>query len=64
MSAAQQAGLKAKTNVKEGKPEEIVVQFAKNMQAELIVIWAGEGAAGHPHIGVVTTKLSKLPYTI
>jgi len=51
LAAAQHAGLKAETSVKEGKPEEIIVQIARDVEAELIVIWAGEGAAGHPHIG-------------
>jgi len=51
MAATQQAGLNAESSVKEGKPEEIIVQVAKDVRAELIVIWTGEGAAGHPHIG-------------
>lgn len=51
MVAARQAGLKAEASVKEGRPEEIIVQVARDEQAELVVIWAGEGAAGHPHIG-------------
>ena len=51
MAAAQQAGLKAETSVKEGKPEDIIVQVARDVQAALVVIWADEGAAGHPHIG-------------
>ncbi len=49
--AAQHAGMQAEASVKEGRPEEIIVQTAKDARAELIVIWAGEGAAGHPHIG-------------
>ena len=51
LTAAQQAGLKAVASVKEGNPEKIIVQVAQELKAALIVIWASEGAAGHPHIG-------------
>lgn len=53
MVAARQAGLKAEASIKEGRPEEIIVQVARDVQAELVVIWSGEGEAGHPHIGPV-----------
>jgi nucleotide-binding universal stress UspA family protein len=50
-AAARQVGLKAEPSVREGKPEKIIVQAAYEMQTDLIVIWAREGAAGHPSIG-------------
>jgi nucleotide-binding universal stress UspA family protein len=51
LTAAQLAGLKAVASVKEGHPEKIIVRVAQELRAGLIVIWAREGAAGHPHLG-------------
>jgi nucleotide-binding universal stress UspA family protein len=50
-AAMRQAGLKSKTIVKEGNPEKIIVEVARESRAELIIVWAHEGAAGHPRIG-------------
>ncbi|HET6461612.1 MAG TPA: universal stress protein [Syntrophales bacterium] len=51
LAAAKQAGLKAEATVKEGEPGEIIVQVAREANAVLIVMWAREGAAGHPRLG-------------
>ena len=51
LAAAKQGGLKAEAAVKEGEPGEIIIQVAREANAVLIVIWAREGAAGHPRMG-------------
>ena len=51
MEAAQQIGLKATATVKEGQPEKVIVQVARETEAALIAIWAREGGAGHPRMG-------------
>lgn len=51
LEAAQKIGLKASSSVKQGRPEEIIVQVAQEMNADLIGVWAREGAIGRPPIG-------------
>ena len=54
LAAARQAGLKAEASVRAGNPERTVVEFASEMQADLIAISGSEGAEGHPHMGPVS----------
>lgn len=51
MQAAQRFGFKATEIIKEGQPEKIIIQVAREMEVTLIAIWAREGGAGHPRIG-------------
>ncbi len=51
MEAAQNVGLNVSSSIKQGRPEEIIVQVAHERQADLIVIWAREGAVGRAPIG-------------
>ena len=51
MQAAQRFGLKATEIIREGQPEKIIIQVAREMEVTLIAIWAREGRAGHPRIG-------------
>lgn len=51
LEAARKVGLKTSSSIKQGRPEEIILQVAQEMQADLIVIWAREGAIGRSLIG-------------
>jgi nucleotide-binding universal stress UspA family protein len=51
LDAARNIGLNVSSSIKQGRPEEIIVQFARERQADLIVIWAHEGAVGRAPIG-------------
>jgi nucleotide-binding universal stress UspA family protein len=51
LRAAQELGLAAHGEVRRGPPEQAIVAAAAEMDAELIVIMANEGAAGRPHTG-------------
>ncbi|MGO8694793.1 MAG: universal stress protein [Rectinemataceae bacterium] len=45
------AGFVIETAIRKGKPEQIIVQSARSLSCELIVILAGEGRQGRPLIG-------------
>ncbi len=49
--AASEAGFSAQVEILKGHPEQLIVQFASQVGAEIIVIRANEGAEGHPRIG-------------
>jgi nucleotide-binding universal stress UspA family protein len=51
LATAQQLGFTAEVMLKQGKPEQVIVQVARDVAASLIVISAREGAAGHPRLG-------------
>jgi nucleotide-binding universal stress UspA family protein len=51
LETAQKVGLKVSSSIKQGRPEEIIVQAAQEINADLIVMWAREGAIGRPPIG-------------
>ena len=50
-TAAQRAGLAATTITKEGQPEKVILETAREFGAGLIVLRAREGADGRPRIG-------------
>ena len=49
--AAEAAGFTAHSRLVQGRPEEIIIQVARDESVSLICISAREGAEGHPHIG-------------
>jgi len=51
LEAARNIGLNVSSSIERGRPEEIIVQVARERQADLIVIWAREGAVGRAPIG-------------
>lgn len=53
-TTARLAGLKTEASIREGKPEKTIVEATGEVRADLIVIWAREGAAGRPSIGPVS----------
>jgi len=46
MEAARKFGLKAASSIKQGRPEELILQVSRGMKADLIVMWAREGTTG------------------
>ena len=51
-NAAKTAGFQSESSkITRGKPEQIIVETAREQKADLIVIRAREGGEGHPHIG-------------
>jgi len=51
LTAAQTAGLGSKILLERGRPEQVIVRVARDEAVSLIVLWAREGAEGHPSIG-------------
>jgi nucleotide-binding universal stress UspA family protein len=51
LEAARKEGLNVSSSMLEGRPEEIIIRVAREMKADLIVMWAREGAIGRPPIG-------------
>ena len=51
LEAAQKIGLKVSSSIKQGRPEEVIIQAAEEMKPDLIVMWAREGAIGRKSIG-------------
>ncbi len=51
VAAAQASKRQATTRLARGRPEQVIVQVAGEVRADLIVIRAREGLAGHPLIG-------------
>jgi nucleotide-binding universal stress UspA family protein len=51
LEAARNIGLNVSSNIKRGRPNEMIVQVAREEQADLIVIWAHEGSVGRAPIG-------------
>ena len=50
-AAAEAAGFKVQSRSAQGRPEEVIMQIARDESVSLICISAREGAEGHPHIG-------------
>lgn len=50
-AAAQTAGVRAVARVERGKPEQVVVAVAREVQADLVAIRARDHAEGHPFLG-------------
>jgi nucleotide-binding universal stress UspA family protein len=50
-AAAEAAGFSAQSRSAKGRPEEVIMQVARDEAVLLICISAREGAEGHPHIG-------------
>jgi nucleotide-binding universal stress UspA family protein len=50
-AAAEAAGFSAQSRIAKGRPEEVIIQIAREESLPLICISAREGAEGHPHIG-------------
>ena len=51
VAEARAAGVHAVARVERGKPEQIIVAVAREVQAALVAIRARENAEGHPFIG-------------
>jgi len=51
LAVAQAAGFSSKILLDRGKPEQVIVRVARDEAVSLIVLWAREGAEGHPSIG-------------
>ncbi|HEY2972054.1 MAG TPA: universal stress protein [Pyrinomonadaceae bacterium] len=50
-AAAEAAGFGAQSRLAKGRPEDVIMQVAREESVSLICISAREGAEGHPHIG-------------
>ena len=48
---AEQLGFNVQVDLQRGKPEQIIVQSARDRGCHLIVIWNSEGAQGRPLLG-------------
>ena len=51
LQAAGKAQFHAETAMQRGRPEQAIIQTARDWHADLIVIWASDGLQGRPQIG-------------
>lgn len=51
LETARKEGLNVSSSIQQGRPEEIIIRVAGETNADLIVMWAREGAIGRPLIG-------------